>query len=68
MAGKAFLAMELIALFFTAALQERLLSYLCKRDYGNPYVLYILPFLIFLFHFLALTSWFGESGANWENN
>jgi hypothetical protein len=60
--------MELLALLFTVMLQERLLYYICKRDYGSPYVMYVLALLIAVFHFLGMTAWFGESKANWEND
>jgi hypothetical protein len=68
LAGKAFIAMELLALLFTIMLEERLLYYICKADYGSPYVIYVLPGLIGLFHFLGMVSWFGETGANWSND
>ena len=68
MGGKSFLAMEMLSFICFLMILERLLAYLCKRDYGNPYVIYALSGLMVLFHFIAVASWFGETGANWSND
>ena len=47
---------------------ERVVFYICHRDYSNPYWAYIINLLAFISHAIAMISWFMLSGANWTHN